>query len=96
MAKKFKVIEISCAQCKMYVLTYHKYGDGKGIVRLYLKQIQLPKKWNELTQMYKVIGDVPNLMCENCATVIGVTGLSTSKKWIFKMKKGWFRKKITK
>jgi uncharacterized OB-fold protein len=30
MAQKYKVYDIRCGKCGQYVLTYHKYGAGKG------------------------------------------------------------------
>lgn len=97
MASKYKKYDIHCGKCGNYVLTYHKYGSGKGILRLYFMHITAPEKWaGLLTKKYETIKEVVNLTCSSCEEVLGVPALSKSKKWVFRMRKGFFHRKLKK
>ncbi len=98
MAKNYKTYDIHCASCSKYLLTYHKYGAGKGILRLYFKNIVAPKEMVLLLQQndYHSIKDVPNLHCPECNAFIGSPAISKGQKWVFKMRKGYFHRKLVK
>ncbi len=96
MAKKPKVYKINCAKCETYILTYHKYGAGKGILRLYFSNIHKPIGFSDSLFQYDSINQVPNLQCSNCDEVIGIPTTSKSDKWVFRMKQGYFHRKLKK
>jgi hypothetical protein len=97
MGKNFKVYEIFCGKCNEYVLTYHKYGAGKGILRLYLHRIAAPEKWSDLNKAgFRKVNDVPNLDCPSCGEVLGVPTVSKGQKWAFRMRQGLFHRKLRK
>lgn len=97
MGQRYKVYDIKCGKCGSYVLTYHKYGAGKGILRLYFSNIVAPENFASLDQGdFRDIKAVPNLHCPNCDTVLGVAALSKSKKWVFRMRQGFFHRKLKK
>ncbi len=97
MSQKYKTYDIHCAHCGQYVLTYHKYGAGKGILRLYLSNIAAPKELARL--QYHPPGKVnqlPNLSCPECYEVLGVPAVSKGKKWAYRMRQGYFHRKLRK
>ena len=97
MAKKYKIYDIRCGKCGKYLLTYHKYGAGKGILRLYLANIIAPKSLSELTKSgHSSIKSVPNLQCPNCEEVVGTPAISKGQKWVFRMRQGFFHRKLQK
>ena len=100
MAQKYKIYDINCGKCGTYTLTYHKYGAGKGILRLYHEHIKAPSGLVSrlLASNYKNIKSVGNLFCSNpdCREVLGVPALSKSKKWVFRMRQGLFHRKLRK
>ncbi|MEL7118086.1 MAG: hypothetical protein AAFO07_01555 [Bacteroidota bacterium] len=97
MKKSYKVYDISCAKCSAYLLTYHKHGAGKAILRLYFHRIAAPV---ELIQLIKGCEDspkeMPHLRCPNCEEVLGVVSLEKGKKWAYKMRQGYFHRKLRK
>jgi len=98
MGKHHKTYHIHCGKCGAYLLTYHKYGAGKGILRLYFDHIVAPDTLvNQLQSSdYQRINDVPNLTCTDCQQVLGVPALSKSKKWVYRMRQGFFHRKLQK
>ncbi len=97
MAQKHKTYKISCGKCNEYLLTYHKFGAGKGILRLYLAHIVSPPLFANLhTADYSSIKEVPNLKCTNCQEVLGTPTLSKSQRWVFRMRQGYFHRKLVK
>lgn len=97
MGQRFKIYKINCGKCGAYVLTYHKHGAGKGILRLYLSNIADPEHYANLsTSDYTTIKDVPNLSCQACGEVLGVPIISKGKKWAFRMRQGFFHRKLKK
>ncbi len=97
--QKYKVYDIYCGKCNTHLLTYHKYGAGKGILRLYLANIASPNLMANFVEAgYEQIKQVPNLSCANidCGEVLGVPALSKSKKWVFRMRQGYFHRKLIK
>jgi len=95
MAQKYKVYDINCGKCNNYLLTYHKYGAGKGILRLYLAHIVAPKKFTNLHKSSTPnIKAVPNLQCLTCQEVLGVPALSKSQRWVYRMRQGLFHRKL--
>ena len=97
MAQKFKTYQISCGKCGAYVLTYHKYGAGKGILRLYLNNIAAPNQLvTSLSSDFNTVKEVPNLSCPSCQEVLGVPIISKGKKWAFRMRQGYFHRKLKK
>lgn len=97
MAQKYKTFDIRCGKCSEYMLTYHKYGAGKGILRLYLANIAAPKSLSELIKSsHSSIKSVPNLACPKCKEVIGVPAISKGQKWVFRMRQGLFHRKLKK
>lgn len=92
---KHKTYQIYCAKCNQYVLTYHKKGAGKGILRLYLANIVEPESLTNLHRAnYQKVNEVPNLVCPECEEVLGVPAVSKSQKWIFRMRQGFFHRKL--
>ncbi len=97
MAQKYKTYDIRCGKCSEYILTYHKYGAGKGILRLYLANIAAPKSFSELLKSSNSsIKSIPNLQCPKCEEVIGVPAKSKGQKWVFRMRQGLFHRKLKK
>lgn len=97
MGQKYKIYKISCGKCNTEALTYHKYGSGKGILRLYFHRIMEPSHLvNVINQDFQKVSDVPNLQCENCGEVLGVPIESKGHKWAFRMRKGIFHRKLIK
>lgn len=97
MAKKHKTFHIHCGKCNTYTLTYHKYGAGKGILRLYLANIAAPASLVNLHKKdFTKVGDVPNLICTHCQEVLGVPTTSKGNKWIYRMRQGYFHRKLVK
>jgi len=97
MAQKYKTYDIRCGKCSEYILTYHKYGAGKGILRLYLANIAAPKSLSNLTNSnHSSIKSIPNLQCPKCEEVIGVPAVSKGQKWVFRMRQGLFHRKLKK
>lgn len=95
MAQKYKTYKISCGKCNTQRLTYHKYGAGKGILRLYFHRIMAPPELVEqLKRPYQKVSDVPNLECTNCGEVLGLPIASKGHKWAFRMRQGIFHKKL--
>lgn len=97
MKKKHKTFDISCGKCGEYLLTYHKYGGGKGILRLYFANIAAPEDLVERLNLdYDKVGDVSNLSCPKCSEVLGVPTESKGKRWVFRMRQGYFHRKLKK
>lgn len=97
MKKKYKTYKISCGKCGEYVLTYHKYGAGKGILRLYLAHIVAPSAMVDVYEKdYDNIKALPNLACPACKEVLGVPALSKSQKWVYRMRQSYFHRKLQK
>jgi len=97
MSKKYKTYHIHCGKCSENVLTYHKYGAGKGILRLYHANIVAPENLvNILEKDYLKVNDVPNLVCPNCEEVLGTSTTSKGNKWVYRMRKGYFHRKLVK
>ena len=97
MAQKHKTYHIHCGKCNTYTLTYHKFGAGKGILRLYLANIAAPENLVDLHKKnYRKVGDVPNLTCSNCQEVLGVSTTSKGKKWVFPDETKLFPSEISK
>ncbi len=100
MAKKnYKIYNISCGKCSTHLLTYHKYGAGKGILRLYHAHIVAPESLCAvLSQDFDQVKAVPNLACtnEDCQEVLGVPALSKGGRWVYRMRQGYFHRKLVK
>ena len=95
--KNYKIYDIHCGKCQQYVLTYHKFGAGKGILRLYFAHIAAPAKLQNLHQKgFLKINEVPNLACPECSEVLGVSALSKGGKWVYRMRQGYFHRKLKK
>lgn len=97
MSKKHKIYRISCGKCGSHILTYHKYGAGKGILRLYLSNIAEPENLVKTTAgQFSTIKQVPNLSCPECEEVLGVPAISKGQKWVYRMRQGYFHRKLVK
>ena len=97
MKKKHKTFHINCGKCGTYLLTYHKYGVGKGILRLYFANIAAPDDLVALLDLdYDKVGDVPNLCCSECGEVVGLPAISKGRRWVFRMRQGYFHRKLIK
>jgi hypothetical protein len=97
MGQKYKVFDIHCGKCSTFVLTYHKYGGGKGILRLYLHRIEAPEKWLVLKNGdFQKVSDVPHLRCPGCEELLGTAVESKGGKWAFRMRQGYFHRKLKK
>ncbi|MEZ4886333.1 MAG: hypothetical protein R3E32_16475 [Chitinophagales bacterium] len=95
MKQKHKTFDISCGKCGNYLLTYHKYGAGKGILRLYFANIAAPDELVALLDSeYEKVKDVPNLTCLECGEVLGVPALSKGNRWVFRMRQGYFHRQL--
>jgi len=93
LSKKYKTYRITCGKCQTYLLTYHKYGSGKGIVRLYFHRIMEPELLVEM--LGKELREVPNLSCTKCGEILGTPDIQKGKK-VFKMRRGLFHRKLVK
>ena len=97
MGKKHKTYKIKCGKCDAYVLTYHKYGAGKSILRLYHSNIAAPENLvKKLNSHFSKINEVPNLICPECEEVLGVPAISKGQKWVYRMRQGYFHRKLVK
>ncbi len=97
MSKKYKTYNIHCGKCGEYVLTYHKHGAGKGILRLYFSNIYSPEKLiKKLKAGFSKIKEAPNLLCPECEEVLGVPAISKGQKWVYRMRQGYFHRKLQK
>lgn len=97
MSKKFKTYHIHCAPCGAYLLTYHKHGAGKGILRLYLDNIAGPEALLEkVNRPFSKVNEVPNLTCPGCGEVIGTPAVSKGKRWAYRLRQGYFHRKLEK
>lgn len=74
-------------------MTYHKYGGGKGILRLYFKRIAAPS--NLVTHLEKPFDEIANLACPECGEILGVPDIQKGKK-VFRMRQGIFHRKLIK
>ena len=94
---KHKTYDILCGKCQQYVLTYHKAGAGKGILRLYLSNIAGPESvLSQLRVDFSKVNEVPNLMCPGCNEVLGVPEVSKNQRWAYRMRQGFFHRKLKK
>lgn len=96
MGQKYKEYDISCGKCGTYVLSYHKYGAGKGILRLYLHRIAAPQALVDMYQKAEVVGEIPHLKCPECEEMLGSAVISKGQKWAFRMRQGIFHRKLKK
>jgi hypothetical protein len=97
MGQKYKVFDIHCGKCSAFVLTYHKYGAGKGILRLYFHRIESPSALAALKQTnFNKVKDVPHLRCPNCEELLGSAVEHKGGKWAFRMRRGYFHRKLKK
>jgi hypothetical protein len=96
MASKHKTFDISCGKCGQYVLTYHKFGAGKGILRLYLANIAAPKSLTTLAKNADNLNDIPHLKCPACEEMLGSAIVSKGKRWAYRMRQGYFHRKLKK
>lgn len=91
LSKKYKAYHINCGKCQTYILTYHKFGSGNSIIRLYYYCIQAPQNLVE-----KLKGnELRNLVCPSCGEVLGVTDNQKGKQ-VFRMRKGLFHRQLLK
>jgi len=91
LGKSYKIYNINCALCSSNVLTYHKYGAGKGILRLYFKHIAKPKSL--VDSLYRDVQK--NLKCAKCENVLGVKDVKRGQ-LVYRMRKGYFHRKLDK
>jgi len=94
MSQKYKAYNIHCGKCDKYILTYHKYGSGKGILRLYFKNIIAPTEWSNLQATS--IKEAKPLQCTSCLEVLGSPIISKGKKGAYRMRRGYFHRKLQK
>lgn len=79
------------------MLTYHKYGAGKGILRLYFHRIMEPQSLVDLlNEDYQKVNEVPHLICPNCQETLGIAIESKGSKWAYRMRQGIFHRKLIK
>jgi DNA-directed RNA polymerase subunit RPC12/RpoP len=94
MGKNYKTYDIRCGQCGTHVLTYHKHGAGKGILRLYLDNIAGPESLlDQLRGDVQRVNQLPNLECPECGSVMGTPTVSKGQRWAFRMRQGYFHRK---
>lgn len=78
------------------MLTYHKFGAGKGILRLYLANIAAPKSLATLAKNADNLTDIPHLKCPACDEMLGSANVSKGKRWAYRMRQGYFHRKLKK
>lgn len=96
LSKSFKKYQISCGKCGSYVLTYHKHGAGKGILRLYFDYIVHPDNLVNSLPSGGSLKEIDHLRCPSCAEVLGVPGSNKTGKPVFRMRQGYFHRKLKK
>ncbi len=86
-------LDIYCSKCNQHLLLYQKDGHG-SLLRLYLDRIFNPEKLALLSQQCNEKKDIPNLICENCHSLIAVPMVYVSEQRLaFKLIHGTFVKK---
>ena len=89
-------LDIYCSKCNQHLLLYQKDGHG-SLLRLYLDRIFNPEKLALLFHQCSEKKDVPNLICENCNSLIAVPMIYVSEQRLaFKLIHGTFVKKKSK
>ena len=78
------------------MLSYHKHGAGKGILRLYFDHIVEPEDLVAKLPSGGSIKEIDHLRCPDCEEVIGVPGVGKTGKPVFKMRQGYFHRKLLK
>lgn len=91
-----KFMDISCANCRTWILLYQKDGIGK-MLRFYLNRIFAPPALASLQNRANINqpNDVPNLVCPSCGAVIGSPFLYDDGRLAYRLKKGTFSKKTS-
>lgn len=87
---------ISCGQCGTFVFKYLKIGKG-GILRCYLRRIETPTHFASLLdQPIHKASELPNLYCPECNELLGTPTKRDDGRYAFRMRPGYFHKKIMK
>ncbi len=70
---KTKLIDIYCSACSSLLLVYQKDMPQGALKRCYLDRIFWPEKYSSLQHdaSVQVTGDLPNLACGKCSTIVG-------------------------
>lgn len=66
-----KMLEIKCAQCDRYVISYQKDGPG-ALLRCYLDRIHAPSHIKDRQYDRFDVSRSPLLRCQNCKSTIGI------------------------
>jgi hypothetical protein len=92
-----KVFDISCGKCGQKVFTYLKLGKG-GILRCYLSRMLEPPELEKLQYDASITKatDLPNLECPACHEVLGVPIKREDGRLAFRMRQGYFHRKMRK
>lgn len=67
---KPSLLELYCAECETYVISYQKDGPGP-LLRCYLDRIHHPEELAEREKLPFNTKTFEKLSCPNCKTVIG-------------------------
>lgn len=87
-----RILDIFCANCGEYILTYQKDGVG-SLKRLYFDRIFLPESISRCQNL--PLKSVPNLVCNNCEQRIGAPYIYDKEcRNAFILNQGSFSKKI--
>jgi len=92
-----KIYDILCGKCGQQTFTYLKLGKG-GILRCYLSRILEPETIAKLQfdESIRKASDLPNLQCPDCEEVLGVPIKRRDGRYAFRMRQGYFHKKMRK
>ena len=66
-----KMLEIMCARCRKYVMSYQKDGPG-ALLRCYLDRIHEPRDLKERQYQHFDVRTISRLRCPSCSTIIGL------------------------
>ena len=89
-----ELLDISCAKCNTRLMVYQKDGIG-ALLRSYLDRILWPPKLASLSNDPRIMGtkDMPNLVCENCKSLIGVPMVyAPERRLAYRLNRGTFHK----
>lgn len=86
-----KVVNVSCSNCGDLLFIYQKDGPG-WLKRCYLNRILEPVKYSELQESVKDVGDVKNLVCEGCGSIVGSPMKHKDDRLAFRLMKGKFKR----
>ncbi len=89
------LLDISCMKCGAVVIKYQKDGKGK-LFRCYLNRIFHPPEYAEVQRNSAIKNpqEMPHLTCLVCKTVIGFPMRYDDGRLAFRLRKGFYLRKI--